>query len=255
MKRPSAMSPRRIRPACVGLASLSLALMAASCAAPPPDATRAGSGDSSAGGTGGTTSGGGGSGSGTNGDGTPFDRNGACAVLRDEVTFERRPVDVILVVDNSSSMTNEIRAIEANLNDNLASIIEQSALDYRIILLSQHGDAATDQSVCITAPLSGHASCNPLPPHPANTARFFHYAQEVLDATIYEHVVDTYDRPDPNGATATGWSAWLRAEAFKTFVVITDEDYRPKEGDPLRDERWFDAQLLQLDPANFGDDD
>src|SRR5688572_18088618 len=44
--------------------------------------------------------------------GTPFDRDGACAVLGSQATLEKSPVDVILVVDNSGSMADEIIAIQ-----------------------------------------------------------------------------------------------------------------------------------------------
>ena len=64
-----------------------------------------------------------------------------------------KEVDIIFVVDNSGSMTDEIDAIRRNINDNFAAIIEASGVDYRVILLSQYGREGTN--VCIEPPLAG----------------------------------------------------------------------------------------------------
>ena len=108
----------------------------------------------------------------------PRDRDAACAEVRAEATLQKKPVDIIFVIDNSGSMTDEILAVQTNINKNFADIINKSGLDYRVIMVASHGDARSAQSVCISAPLSRHASCSPLPPQPGiNPPRFYHYAK------------------------------------------------------------------------------
>ena len=41
----------------------------------------------------------------------------ACAMISTVGTLANKPVDIIFVIDNSGSMTNEIQAVEAKLHD------------------------------------------------------------------------------------------------------------------------------------------
>ena len=183
--------------------------------------------------------------------GNPFDRDGACAVLSSAATLEKSPVDVILVIDNSGSMTNEIQSVQNNVNTNFATIIAASGLDYHVIVLAKHGSASADQSICIDAPLSGNASCTPPPAKPVNTTKFFQYSQEIGSHDSFTQILNTYNQPDPSGASATGWSAWLRPNAVKHFILITDDTYT-KSGNGPNNEVDFDTRLLALTPSNFG---
>lgn len=74
-----------------------------------------------------------------------------CAATSATPTLVREPVDVIVVIDNSQSMTNEIQAVERNIGVSFAQILEASAVDYRVILLARHGSAVSQQSICIRA--------------------------------------------------------------------------------------------------------
>ena len=107
------------------------------------------------------------------------DRDAACASVVAMATLVKKPVDIIFVVDNSGSMTEEIQAIEKNINVNFAQIIGASGLDYRVILLSHHGSSILDQSICVGKPLSGNNTCTPPPPTPTNGPSFFHYSYEI----------------------------------------------------------------------------
>ena len=108
--------------------------------------------------------------------GTGIDRDAACGNVRAAATLTKAPVDIVMVVDNSGSMTLEIQSVQNNINQSFAAILAASGLDYRVILISHHGSATVDQSICINAPLAGNASCNPVPANPTNSARFFHYS-------------------------------------------------------------------------------
>ena len=135
------------------------------------------------------------------------------------------PIDIILSIDNSLSMSEEIQAIQDSLNDSLSAELAAVDLDYRIILVSRHGSAALLQSVCIEAPLGGIApgGCADPPPQPVLTpGLFYHYSVEIGSYNMYEKLIDTFDKPDEFGLAPSGWGEWLRVSARKSFILVTD---------------------------------
>jgi hypothetical protein len=177
-------------------------------------------------------------GSGASDNTAPFPKEQACESVSSQASLIRKPVDIIMVIDNSGSMTLEIQSVENNVNVNFAQIIEQSGIDYRVILLAKHGDASDDQSVCIRSPLSG-TNCNPIPPAPVNGSRFFHYDIEISSHDSLSRILSTYDTTDTHGFAQGGWKNWLRPGSVKTFIEITDD-----EADITADE--FEAELFAL---------
>ena len=154
-------------------------------------------------------------------------------------------VDVIFVIDNSASMSDEIVAVQNNINTNFAQIMAASPLlDYRIILVSAHGDVHPGEAICIAAPLSG-TSCVPVPPAPVNGPRFFHYDAEVSSVNSLKLLIDTYHLADKHHFAPDGWSQWLRPGAKKVFVEITDDDSQMAA-------TTFDVQLRALSQEHFG---
>jgi hypothetical protein len=179
-------------------------------------------------------------------DGPTFNKDAACAQVSEQATLVKKPVDVIFVIDNSGSMTDEIVAVENNINQNFAKIIENSGIDYRVIMVTHHGLAPLDQSVCVGKPLSGH-DCRPLPALvPVNTARFFHYTIEVGSSNSFAKVLEAYNKKDPSGAGPGGFSDWLRMDALKVFIEITDDSSNMNADD-------FEKRLFALQPKQFGD--
>jgi hypothetical protein len=176
----------------------------------------------------------------------PFPKEQACEMLTAEGSAVPRPVDIIMVIDNSSSMTAEIQAVESNVNVNFAQILEASGLDYRLILLAKHGSASADQSVCIQAPLSG-TPCSPVPAKPVNGARFFQYDIEISSTNSLQRVLSTYRATDVHGFAPGGWKGWLREDSVKTFMEITDDESALSPQD-------FEAQLFALAPGVFDRD-
>ncbi|MCA9299680.1 MAG: hypothetical protein KDA28_11470, partial [Phycisphaerales bacterium] len=165
---------------------------------------------------------------------------------------------IILVIDNSRSMTEEILAVQDNINTEFADIIGDSGLDYRVILLSMHGDADRDQSICISPPLAGEPGdadpCDPLDadPLPPN-GRFYHYTVEVRSHNALAVIIETYNDGDLSDFTDVGWSEWLREDAVKIVIVITDDE-ADHQDTPIRGIRAeeFDNAALALDPPHFG---
>jgi len=272
----------RVSSAALVLASATCLLFAAEGCSSDDDGsggagTGTGSGASSGATMSGTASGGGGS-SGTNtgsangGSTGSFGTTGSggqppCATQSAEATITKKPVDIIILIDNSGSMTGEIQGVEQNINQNFATIIEDSGLDYRVILVSRHGKASAGQSICVEAPLSGipAGGCATPPAQPVNNPpHFYHYSTEVASRDSWCKILNTFDKPDEFNLAPNGWQDWLRPDSFKTFIEITDDGVGCSyNGHTYQDSNnvangttaaaLFDTDLLALSPASFGD--
>ena len=153
-----------------------------------------------------------------------FDRDMACTAASAEAILERLPADIIWVVDNSSSMDSEIENVKAGINA-FAEFIDTSGIDYRVIMLSKRGMGAsgTRYSICVPPPLAGDTTCG-------NGPRFFHSNIDVLSTQPLEQILGTlgqttgYRAGDSRGGEP--WREWLRPEASKMFVIVTDDNAR-----------------------------
>lgn len=150
----------------------------------------------------------------------------SCATQQATADVERQPVDIIVVIDNSGSMQDEIDAVEKNINVNFANILQKSGVDYRVILVSRHEKKGRDTSICVTAPLSANMACPPTPDMPAFSDRFYQYSLKVDSLNSLSLLVDTFDatKPDEFKLAPQGWGAWLRPNASKVFLEITDDN-------------------------------
>ena len=173
---------------------------------------------------------------------------GSCVATSLTATLEKKPIDLIVVVDTSGSMAPVSDAVEQNINENLANILEQSGLDYRVIAIAGYGSGAL---LCVGPPLGG-ADCSNPPPLPANTPRFFQYVANLGSSGILNAILTMYDSPDDSGAAPNGYKDWLRSDSQKVFLLFSDTasaSNKTAEGDA------FDAGLLARDPAAFGTPD
>ncbi|MBW2456534.1 MAG: hypothetical protein JRI68_18595 [Deltaproteobacteria bacterium] len=148
----------------------------------------------------------------------------ACADVVVEGNPTIKPADIIFVIDNSCSMNEEINSVEQNINVNFAQIIGASAVDYRIVMVTNHGTGSYD--VCIGPPL-GPGNCSGAPGNVPNL--FYHYDVDVQSHDSLCIIPDTFYGPngggeaDQHGEYPNGWSTTLRTEAIKVFVEITDD--------------------------------
>lgn len=204
-----------------------------------------GTGAGATGGNGGTGGNAGDLGGGTGGGGDILSPDASCASVSSQATLGKKPVDIILVIDNSGSMTAEITGVENNINSNFATILNDGGLDYRVILLSKHGSATADQSICIMPPLSANSTCTPPEAMPTNGPNFFHYSTEIGSTNSLNRILSTFTTPDPSGQADAGWQMWLRPDALKVFLEITDDNSSMNANN-------FDTQLLALSPQHFG---
>ena len=149
-----------------------------------------------------------------------------CGIKSVDAMVTRQPVDVVVVIDNSGSMQDEIDAVEKNLNVNFANILQTSGVDYRVILLSRHEKQGRQTSICVTTPLSANATCPPTPDQPAFTDHFYQYSLKVDSLNSLALLVDTIDatKQDEFDLAPQGWGMWLRPNAAKVILEITDDN-------------------------------
>ena len=139
---------------------------------------------------------------------------------------EPRPVDIVLFIDNSGSMTNEILAFQNNVNASFGNLLDATGVDYRVILVTQHGPADPAESVCIEAPLSGipAGGCAVPPAQPiSNPPKFFHYSIPIGSHDGWCKLLASYPTTASDEFGVSGWSQWLREDSFKLIVPITDD--------------------------------
>ena len=190
---------------------------------------------------------------------TPVATDDSCAAISERAQNERRPADIIIAVDNSGSMDEEIVFVREQLNAFSQQIID-AGVDARIILISSpiqapgavmtgnwfDDDDDQDNGICIAAPL-GSGTC----PDDTNLPRYFHVPEEVASHDALDIFISTYPM----------WQAHLRPNATKTFLVVTDDDAEDRDGDndegggntaASRDmASWFTEQVGALPGGQF----
>jgi hypothetical protein len=159
----------------------------------------------------------------------PIEPDAACTAAVEEAQATALPVDIIWIVDNSSSMEPAIAEIKQGLNA-FAGIIESKSLDYQVIMLSLRNvqspvviAGSNRYPVCIPPPLAGDTSCG-------DGARFFQSSIDIRSTQPLEQFLGTlgqtagYTATDAKGGPP--WAMHLRPQASKTIVVVTDDNAR-----------------------------
>lgn len=164
-------------------------------------------------------------GDGGGGDGG-IDPDAACAASVQSAT--KGQVDIIVVIDTSGSMTEEVVQTKTNIND-FATTIGSSGLDYQVIMIAARGTGSLQ--MCVPPPLGG-ANCADNPP------LFHHINQSVGSTNSLSLILSTYDSANAN----LNWAKYLRPTATKVFVEITDDNSSLAFAS-------FDTQLLAKQPA------
>jgi len=174
-------------------------------------ATAAGSGGSTSadggglgttgqGGTGGATS------TGTGGD--PF----ACGEETSAASLKSLPADIIVAVDNSDSMALEAAQVKAQINT-MVGALTATGIDAHVVMISKGSNNTIfdvlETGVCAPAPL-GSGNC----PNDENLPAYRHIVEEVGSNDALQKIIDTHDQ----------WSASLRPDATKTFLVVSDDE-------------------------------
>ena len=146
-----------------------------------------------------------------------------------------RPADIIFLIDTSGSMGGEADAVEARINDDLAGVLENNMVDYRIIMVADFppddGGDASDPTLCIGPPLAPQDCDNLTSSKPTNGERFFHYDTHVNSRDSLEIAIDEFDDPagdegqtSGDGQILGGWGTLLREDSIKFFIEISDDN-------------------------------
>ncbi len=144
--------------------------------------------------------------------GCPPDGSGLEELFSVGEARENVPVDFIMAVDNSGSMKDTVRQVEANLGD-LATRLANAAVDYRFVLVSERGTRDRDPDICIPEPMAG--------PNCGNTPQFIHLDEVVGSHSAFEDILECHARCDDEDDS---YSWFTRPNAFTQVIVVTDDE-------------------------------
>lgn len=166
-----------------------------------------------------------------NDDAGPIDAS--CATT--EAAAIKPPVDVIMSIDQSGSMSDDIANVKNNVNK-LSDFLKKTGLDYRVVMIGTPGTSTFN--ICVPPPLGvGAPSCASNPPG------FRSVNQNVQSLDTLKLILSTFSSPV---GSATAWSDFVRKDAVKVFIPITDDN------SSLMTSTDFDTQLLAKPGGQFG---
>ncbi|MBO6934788.1 MAG: VWA domain-containing protein [Deltaproteobacteria bacterium] len=118
-----------------------------------------------------------------------------CAATTVEASEATAPVDIVWVIDNSGSMSEEADLVQSNIND-FAATIAGAGLDVHVVVITAAGFV------------------NVPPPLGTDPTQFLRVEEDVQSSNSLEKLLSTYDR----------YSSFLRTNANLHFVVVTDDE-------------------------------
>jgi hypothetical protein len=161
--------------------------------------------------------------------------SGDASCAEDTYEMPGLPVDIVIAVDTSPSMAEEVAALENRLGG-LRDLLAQSQITPHIILLAAPSDGATP-GLCVPQP-TGSGLCSPQGAD-SRVPEFFHHPRAVARNAL-EVLYDEYSIYAP----------YLRSDSHKTFMVVSDAD---AAGERYRSADAFIADFDALDPSLLGD--
>lgn len=190
----------------------------------------------------------GGGGSGANGTGTGgniFEDAGTgglfegCASVGEVAENTAGPATVVLFIDNSPSMRDEIQWTRDNLNV-FSQTVKDAGLDLRVVVIAcmEGGDCDGHDNtwgICIPEPLGAAGGCETLPYNDTNLPGYLHIDLRIPSQKGLERVLDTYEQ----------WKDMLRTGTPLHIVGISDDTSELTA-------QQFDDALLALDPSLDG---
>ena len=117
---------------------------------------------------------------------------------------KKTPVDVILAIDTSGSMNEEMVQVRTNINAFVAKLAA-SGLDYRLSVIG--GKNSGQNTLVVPEPLAGPNGADKEP-------AFHHLATQVDSNNAWGQIMASYAL----------WKPFTRTEAFKVFIVFSDDE-------------------------------
>ena len=175
-----------------------------------------------------------------------------------------RPVDIVWIIDQSGSMSQEIAGVKQNMN-NFAKSIASSKNDYRVIVLAKRGTGSKD--ICIPPPLGG-AGCG-------DSTRFKQVNAKVGSTNelslymSYASQIEAFMRPtslrllvvvtdDNSSVSAAAFHAWIKKRpgyndyVFHSIVSVTKDWCTAKVGSVYKDlTTWTKGSWYHICSANW----
>ena len=152
------------------------------------------------------------------------------------------PIDIIVIVDQSGSMSEELASIKSNINT-LSTLLDKTGVDYHLVMIGEVGTST--YQICVPPPLGG--------PNCASNGKTFRAVNQHIESNdALDLILKTLDAApgDPKS-----WRDFLRPEALKVFIPVTDDDARQSVSPygPINPAQW-DADLLGKGGTLFGTD-
>ena len=137
---------------------------------------------------------------------TDADADADGAAVTEQAQNSLSPVDIVIAVDNSGSMTEEAGFVQENMNA-FSEQISASGVNAHIALISATNE--DDNGICVGEPL-GSGSC------PDDTALpgYLHVPVQVGSSDSLMKIRTSYGQ----------WSSILRYGSFRHVVVVSDDD-------------------------------
>jgi hypothetical protein len=165
-----------------------------------------------------------------------------CASLELRAEPTTREADVVFIIDNSGSMSDEIALVQERMNE-FSEQIAEADVDAHIVLISQERSEPVDPvfgelfelGICIAAPL-GSGDC----PADSREPEYVHLPWVVGSNDALQLLLDGY----------ANWSQGLRPAAETAIVVITDDNaFLADVAESGQVAERFMEELADLDPA------
>lgn len=139
-----------------------------------------------------------------------------CTAVNETAQNTRGPADVIIAIDNTPSMYNEIEEVRANMN-RFSQMVQDEGLDLHIILIScRSGDCLSNtnwHTICVEPPVGKLGACED-DTDDSNPPIYLHVNSKVESRKGLESIVDTYAQ----------WKDMLRPDAAKHVIVVSDDN-------------------------------
>ena len=145
-----------------------------------------------------------------------------CRGVSETAKNQIQPVDIVIAIDQSGSMDEEIAFVQAQLNG-FSQMIVDSGIDVRVILVATRpgaggGRGDDDNHICVPPPLGG-ANCAD------NEPLFKQVDVRVESHDAWDKILEAYDQFAPS----------IRAESKKHVLVITDDTPEGVDGTGFSD--------------------
>lgn len=135
-----------------------------------------------------------------------------CTSVAESAKPLRGPADIVIAIDNTPSMENEIEEVRLNMN-RLSAMVAAEGLDLNIVLVSCLTEACLQHSgwftICVDPPV-GAGTCpadDSLPPS------YLHVDQRIESVKALQRIVGSY----------ASWSSMIRDHSAKHVLVISDD--------------------------------